>query len=165
MAAGSTYTPIATTTLGSSATSVDFSSFSGYTDLVLIVSAKAVSSADDLGLRFNSDSGTNYSYTVLTGNGSSAASARAANMTFAVLDYNASVRTGDYSTHITHIQNYSNTSTYKTVLCRANTSTGVDASVNLWRNTSAITAIRVLLTTGVSFASGSTFTLYGIAAA
>jgi hypothetical protein len=37
MAAGSTYTPIATTTLSSSQAEVTFTSFSGYTDLVLIV--------------------------------------------------------------------------------------------------------------------------------
>jgi len=165
MAAGSTYTPIATTTLGSATASVDFSSISGYTDLVLIVSAKANTAADDLALRFNSDSGSNYSYTTLTGNGTTASSSRSANVTFAILDFNGSVRTGDYTTNVVSIQNYSNSTTYKTVLARSNSSAGVDANVCLWRNTAAITAIRVLLTGGTNFASGSTFTLYGIAAA
>ena len=41
MAAGSTYTPIATTTLGSAQADVTFSSISGsYTDLVLIIGGK-----------------------------------------------------------------------------------------------------------------------------
>ena len=66
MAAGATYTQIATTTLGSSQSTITFSSISGaYTDLVLVVTAK-VSSATDLWVRANSDSGSNYSYLILS---------------------------------------------------------------------------------------------------
>jgi len=68
-----TYTPIATQTLGSSVSTVTFSSISGtYTDLVLI--AQPIASAGvDLELRFNGDSGSNYSCTQLSGDGSSPA--------------------------------------------------------------------------------------------
>jgi hypothetical protein len=65
--------------------------------------------------------------------------------------------------------NYSNSTTYKTVLGRSNrASSDTAADVGLWRSTSAIT--RIDLAMGGSFptnnfASGSTFTLYGIAAA
>jgi hypothetical protein len=45
MAAGNTYTPLATQTLGSAAASVTFSSISGaYTDLVLVLNIKSTSS-------------------------------------------------------------------------------------------------------------------------
>jgi hypothetical protein len=55
MAAGSTYTPIATTTLGTAQSSVSFSSFSGYTDLVLVSSTKAATSDQNIAVRFSSD--------------------------------------------------------------------------------------------------------------
>ena len=61
--------------------------------------------------------------------------------------------------------NYSNATTYKTVITRAsNANNGVDAVVGLWRNTAAITSINVFLGTG-NLDTGSTFTLYGIKAA
>jgi hypothetical protein len=66
-----TYTPIATTTLGTAAASVTFSSISGsYTDLVLII-AGVQSVADVPYIQFNSDTATNYSRTQLSGDGSS----------------------------------------------------------------------------------------------
>ena len=57
MAAGSTYTPIATTTLGSAGT-ITFSSIpSTYTDLVIVLNGNGsrVAGTDDTGLRLNSD--------------------------------------------------------------------------------------------------------------
>ena len=76
MAAGSTYTPIATTTLGSAATSYTFTSIpSTYTDLVLVGNLSS-SSNTNISIRIYSDSGTNYSNTYLTGvNGTGASSA------------------------------------------------------------------------------------------
>jgi hypothetical protein len=71
-----TYEPIATTTLGTAAASITFSSIPAtYTDLRLVVVAKAVS-ASTLDVRFNNDSGTNYSKTEISGDGSSAVSFR-----------------------------------------------------------------------------------------
>jgi hypothetical protein len=70
---------------------------------------------------------------------------------------------------IFHLQNYSNSTTYKTVLNRTNYAGSggwTVASVGLWRDTSAITSIRIAISetqTG-NFISGSTFTLYGIKA-
>lgn len=166
MAAGSTYTPIATTTLGSSQSTVTFSSFSGYTDLVLVTSAKTTSGSNDAVIRFNSDTGTNYSSTILSGSGSAASSARSTNATYAFLDSYGWVTSSDFNAAVTQIMNYSNSTTYKTVLSRSNNaSAGVDAIVSLWRNTAAITSITILLAGSLTFATGSTFTLYGIAAA
>ena len=169
MAAGSTYTPIATTTASGSVSSITFSSIAGtYTDLVLIASASLASGAENLRLRFNSDTGSNYSNTVLVGSGSGAASTRASNQTYISADSNGYVTTTN-NIYIINIQNYANTTTNKTALIRANNAaaaaSGVDAIVGLWRSTSAITSVTLLNLGGVNFTTSSTFTLYGIAAA
>ena len=162
MAAGATYTPIATQTLGSSGT-VTFSSIpSTYTDLVLIVNGSWATPSDDgfyiqLG-NGSIDTGTNYSTTYLYGTGSSAASGRESNQAGMQLG-----RAGtSNSTSIISIQNYSNTTTYKTGLGRGNNpSSLVITSVGLWRSTSAVNILKV----NTTFNAGSTFTLYGISSA
>jgi hypothetical protein len=156
----STYTPIASQTLGSTSSNVTFSSIpQGYTDLVLVVQAKAATTGDNIYLRFNSDDSSNYSVTNMYGNGSTAASTRYST-SYIWFDNFGYLRTSDFSTIVMNFQNYSNSTTNKTCLIRNNiTSVGVIASVGLWRNTTPITAIN-LLTSG--FASGSTFSLYGI---
>jgi hypothetical protein len=164
----STYTPIATTTLGSNQTSYTFNSIPAtYTDLVLIVVGKMVSSAYDTALRFNGDSGTNYSRMVLTGTGSSPAGAGRSNSTnIMYIDANGVKDTTFNTNDIINIMNYSNTTTYKTVLSRSNNAaTGVDVNVGMWRNTAAITSVEVLAMSSGTWATGSTFTLYGIKAA
>lgn len=165
MAAGSTYTPIATQTLGSAAASVTFSSISGaYTDLILICNGKTSSSANNY-LQFNSDTGSNYSATRLSGNGTAADSARDVSINTKMLLDGYGFWTSTYEANkIIQIMNYSNSTTYKTVLTRANTaSQGTDALVGLWRSTAAITSVKFLSDSNIQ--AGSTFTLYGIAAA
>ena len=162
MAAGSTYTPIATSTLGSAASSVTFSSISGYTDLVLITSCNVTASSQEVQLRYNGDAGNNYSTTNLLGTGSGVGSNRQSNTSNAWIGL---ANTTNRGVIVTQIQNYSNTTTYKTAISRSSVADyEVDAMVSLWRNTAAITSIEVKLS-GSTFVSGSTFTLYGIAAA
>ncbi len=158
-----TYEKIATTTLGSAAASYTFSSISGaYTDLVLVVNAGASSPSYDYAMRFNGDSGNNYSVTRLRGNGSTASSLRTTNNSF----MNSTALPSDVSANfITSIQNYSNTTTYKTALIRANNAAGAtEAVVGLWRNTAAITSITISPEFLVNLLAGSTLTLYGIKA-
>lgn len=168
MAAGSTYTPLATQTLGSAAASVIFSSISGaYTDLVLVASAASVSGNPTISFQLNSDTGANYSRTLLIGNGTTASSERASGSTQGRISNSTGLTTtlGANAT-IAQFMNYSNATTYKTVLARSDTSLyATEAIVNLWRSTSAITSIALFTNSGVSFATGSTFTLYGIVAA
>lgn len=167
MAAGSTYTPIATNTLGTATGSVTFTSISGsYTDLLIIINTKA-SNLTNSYCRVNGDSGTNYSSTFLSGDGSTASSARASNNNAINVEYQAYIDTSnfDYIAKV-NFMNYSNTTTYKTLLQRADNATqGTDAIASMWRSTSAITSIEFFLTSGRTFAVGSTFTLYGIQAA
>lgn len=157
-----TYDPIATTTLGSAQSSVTFSSISGsYTDLILIVNSNNAGAAENYAyMYFNSDTtNSNYSRTVINGDGTSATSSRFSNQ------IPITNQPTDKSNQIIHIMNYSNATTFKTSLWRSNSPNQiVSAGVGLWRNTAAITTITL---TGFSanFASGSVFTLYGIKAA
>jgi hypothetical protein len=157
-----TYDPIATQTLGSAASSVTFSSIpSTYTDLVLVVNSARTTSNDSVSLEFNGDTGANYSRTILYGTGSSALSFRESNASLIEIG----IQDASNSTNIFHIMNYANTTTNKTVIARANATTvRVSAGVGLWRNTAAITSIK-LATGGSTFIAGSMFTLYGIKAA
>lgn len=163
----STYTPIATTTLSSGATSVTFSSIaSTYTDLVLIIQAKATSgSQNTMSLQFNSDTATNYSRTSIQGNGTSATSTRGSNESMFYFAYDAGADNTFAGNYIINIMNYSNTTTYKTVLARSNNAnTATQSRVGLWRSTSAVNAIKVL-GDSLTYDVGSTFTLYGVKSA
>jgi hypothetical protein len=164
MAAGLTYEPIATTTLSSATTSITFNSISGsYTDLVLV--ANLMDSNGYCFMRFNNDSNTNYSRTLLVGNGSTAASYRSTNQTR--LDINATTSGSTYWANRVHIMNYSNTAINKSALMRADVATNEAAAfVFLYRSTSAITRVDIISPSGTAtIAAGSTATLYGIAAA
>lgn len=165
MAAGNTFTAIATNTLGSSATSYTFSSIPNtYTDLVLVVNASTTTGNQNMRLNFNSDTGTNYSDTELSGNGTTVTTVKDNNVAFMPIDNVAYAQANFNNIKIINLMNYSNTSTNKVVLVRSdNAATGVDMAVCLWRSTSAINSITIG-STG-TFATGSTFTLYGIAAA
>jgi hypothetical protein len=169
MAAGSTYTPIATYTAPSAQTTVTFSSIAGtYTDLVLICNIAQAAGNNSLRIRYNSDTGSNYSRTYLLGDGSTASSGRTSSDVSGYLSETTGSTTLEFAV-VAHIMNYSNTTTYKTHISRSNrASSSVDAVVGLWQSTSAIT--RIDLAMGGSFptnnfATGSTFTLYGILAA
>jgi hypothetical protein len=157
-----TYEPIATTTLTTTTASVTFSSISGsYTDLVLVTNLFTnAANANGLGVQLNDDTGSNYSFTYIYGDGSSAASGRATSQTNGQID-----RIYDKSVGITHFMNYSNTTTYKTMISRGNTSNQVFAWVDLWRSTSAITKIKLFPNDNSSFTSGSMLTLYGVKSA
>ena len=161
-----TYEPIATTTLGSSAASYTFSSIpSTYTDLRLVINGLQTGTSGNPYITLNSDTGTNYSITVLSGNGTNATSARSSSAAFIYCGIKAEVRNTMIFMSTTDLMNYSNTTTNKTVITRAaNASFGTDAIVGLWRNTAAITSITVDLDAG-NWNTGSTFTLYGIKAA
>lgn len=167
MAAGSTYTPIATTNGTGSSSSITFSSIpSTYTDLILVVNGSTASSTGNPRLRFNGDTGSNYSDTNIFGSGPTAGSYRNSNgssiQAIATVYFNTT-----YNTNLViHIMNYSNSTTYKTVLSRASKALeGSDAVVGLWRSTAAINSLTFFTASGANISSASTFTLYGIQAA
>jgi len=154
----STYEKIATTTLGSAQATVTFSSISGsYTDMVVIFRG-GTTVASGIYLQFNGDTGSNYSLTKMYGFGSGYGSSRSSNQT------KGEIGGAWSSTDVTivNIQNYSNTTTYKTYLWRQSDATDtVSSGVDLWRSTSAINQI-VFLNDSTTFTAGTNITLYGI---
>lgn len=164
----STYVALATQTLGTAVSSVTFSSIpQGYTDLVLVSQLTGSAANNQINIQVGNgsvDTGSNYSFTQMYGTGSATASARSTSQTSILLGYTDAATTSINSNLIASIQNYSNTTTNKTILSRGNSPARATAAiVGLWRSTSAINIITV--STGSStFAVGSTFTIYGIAA-
>ena len=158
-----TYEKIATTTLGSTVASTTFTSISGsYTDLVLVCNYGVSVSNRNSYIQFNSDTGTNYSMTQMLGNGTTATSIRYSNLNQVFLTDSAMSTSNDGNACLVNIQNYSNTTTYKTFLIRQNRANSyVETTVGMWRNTGAITSI-LISSSGANLLSGSTFTLYGI---
>jgi len=159
-----TYEPTGTpqTVSGTSTSTITFSSISQtYTDLILVVNAQTSTNVD-IFVRFNSDTATNYSYTTLQGNGSTAASSRVANSTsLGIVSGDPSAR---FCTYITNIFNYSNATTSKTTITRVNSSDRVGVITGLWRATpAAVTTVQIRIDSGY-FIAGSTFALYGIKA-
>ena len=168
MAAGATYEPIATNTVtGSSTTSFTFSSIPAtYTDLEIVINGAVGATTSDIQYRFNGDTATNYSWTYLEGDGSIATSGRYSSIAFGRWTYGAYLSTtANANTTKVSVQNYSNTSTYKTNIARSNNAgLAVNALVGLWRSTSAINSIEIYVNASY-FLAGTTFTLYGIKAA
>jgi len=152
----STFEPIATTTVSGTPATVTFNSIpQTYTDIYYVIYTPTFAGVNT-NMQFNGDTGSNYSWTQLYGDGTSAASARANNITYML----SGISDGTAAIH-GHIMNYSNTTTFKTMICRGGGNRYVDADVNLWRSTAAITSITV----GPSWSNGSVITLYGIKAA
>lgn len=171
--ATSTYVALDKITVsGTSTTSVTFSSISqAYTDLVLVVNGSLYGAANRTSFVIqlgngSIDTGTNYSSTWIAGNGTTAVTSRYAD--------GSNLLTGHISeamgTTIVQFMEYKNTSMYKTVLARGNSmgqvgSFDVGEFVSLWRSTSAINTIKIYPNDGSPFNAGSTFSLYGVAAA
>jgi hypothetical protein len=162
-----TYEPITSTTLVSSQASVTMNSFSGYTDLKLVITCKTSDGSGYFQILPNNDTGSNYSFTYMTGNGSTATSNRNSNSN-AGIQVNCSTNSQDVNAYPLSFDfmNYSNSTTNKTVLVRSGGALVglVEAGVWLYRSSSAITSLEIKANT-TSFAAGSTFTLYGIRAA
>jgi len=166
--ATATYDLIASQTLGSAASSITFSSIAAnWTDLRLVVVCQTGTSATAW-IRYNGDTGSNYSNTYMEGNGSTATSSKDTNNTFIYVGEYTFVPTSNPGLYTIDIFSYAG-STYKTLLSTAsldaNGSGGVERAVGLWRSTSAITSVTFQLGGGATMNSGATASLYGIKAA
>jgi hypothetical protein len=158
-----TYEKIQSTTLGAASANIDFTSIgSGYTDLKIVLVTQNTAGGN-LTMRFNSDTGSNYSTTTLFGSGASAVSERGTNETSLRVMNNLSSSTNWRLAEI-DIFSYAG-STNKTELTSIssdnNGSGSVRRTVGLWRNTSAITSISLFYSSG-NHSIGTTATLYGI---
>ena len=163
MPAGPTYEPIATTTLGSAQANIVFSSIpSSYTDLILVgIGTISTISYFDIQVGNGSeDTGTNYSFTRLLGFDSTPYTDRYTNAT----QWQPNLGSAQIGNIVMQIQNYSNTTTFKSMLSRDG-STGTGTLVGLWRSTAAINYIKIKGGAGNNINSGTTFTIYGIKSA
>ena len=168
--ATNTYVELDKVTVSTATPSITFTNINqGYTDLVLVLSGtKTGASGEGIALRVGNgslDTGSNYSDTILWGTGSSPGGTnRTTSQNRSRITYYAAWISSAISIDTVHFMNYSSTTTFKTILSRANTANqGVDATVSLWRSTSAINTISVYPFAD-NFAEGTTASLYGILA-
>jgi hypothetical protein len=154
-----TYTPLATVTLGGTASSVTFSSIPAtYRDLICVVNAGC--NGSNITARLNGDSGSNYSYVYMFGNGSTATSAAG---TLTQMQ-GAGMANSLTQMSIFSLFDYSATDKHKTAFFRDSVpSLSVSVWANRWANTAAVTSI-VFGTTNNPYIAGSTFSLYGVIA-
>jgi len=153
-----TYDLISTTTLAATSSSITFGSLpQNYGDLILIIgNAKTSSSAFYAGLRFNSDSGNNYSFIYIYGDGNDAyTGASNADSSVPLSLFYSSI--GQASVDIF---DYSATNKQKTSLVSV-AAENITTYGTRWANTAAITSLEVFASSS-SFAVGSTFSLYGV---
>lgn len=165
-----TYTLIASTTLGSTATSVTFSSLpTSYTDLIIRCTARSERAVvgESIYIYFN-NSTTSSSVTRMTGNGSTANSTSFGDENRIIYGATGSSATSDtFGSAEIYIPNY-NGSKKKCAgafgVSETNaTAASMGASASLWANTSAITDIKIELdSAAANIVAGSSFFLYGI---
>ena len=160
------YESIATVTVGSGGSAtVVFSSIPNTYSHLQIRGINLTNGTDgaDLGIRFNGDSGSNYSLHLLAGNGSSAFAGSAANTSYGLIGTQAG--TSYPVNSVTDILDYANTNKAKTVRSLSGADENGSGRVGLysgaWYSTGAITSITLLTQTG-SFNQYSTFALYGV---
>jgi len=133
---------------------------------------RATFGTDDLNIRFNGDTGSNYAYHRLFGNGATPEAGAAASQTFMqVLSGSGTGNGNTFGVSIIDILDYANTNKNKTMRTLSGddlngTVAGfpgyVVLSSGLWQSTSAVTSISIIINTGASFTAGTHFALYGI---
>ena len=139
----------------------------GYQDLRIILYYIPSTTSTSLGGVVNTDSSSSYTYTYLVGDGSSASSNRQspAQTSFNFISNAAFAYTQPMSLTI-DIQNYANTTTFKTILARLaadqNGSGRTVLTVGTYLKTNAITSFTIQTNSSVNFATGSTASLFGI---
>lgn len=170
------YDLLETQVLTSSASSVTFTGLGSYTDYkhlqLRIVSRRpsggSFLTAGSWGMQFNGDTGSNYSWHRLLGNGSSVSSGGAGSSSYGpdnVVHAVPNSPTGSFGASVTDILDFSNTSKYKTIKVLAGATDSAETEIDLnsgsWQSLTAITSITIQERWG-SFATGSRFSLYGI---
>jgi hypothetical protein len=165
------YESIATVTVGAGGASyIEFTSIpSTYQHLQIRMLQRSDYAGTFVGtaIRFNSDTASNYSFHLITGDGSSVSAAGYASTsdidgpTFT----GSSITSGVFGAAVVDILDYANTSKYKTARLLGGTDANGSGAVNfwsgLWRNTAAISTIRVYPGAG-NYIQNSTFALYGV---
>lgn len=161
---------LATVTLSTTASSVTFAGIpQGYKHLQIRAITRATQAAGgtDINMRFNSDSGSNYAYHALQGNGSSAVAFNGTSQTYVrnQTGVDGSDPANVFQASIYDILEYSSASKYKTVKIL----TGYDNNgggfirllSGLWQNNNAINSIEIY-PPSTTFTANTQFALYGV---
>ena len=164
---------IATTTLGSSQSTVTFSSIpQTYTHLQIRFMSQNDRADTNNGvlLQFNSDSGTNYSWHRFYGNGSTAEGSASTSTTGIRIERQSAYSSANsiFGASICDILDYADTNKFKTIKniggVDANGTGHVALNSGNWRSTSAVTSISLTGFDGGNFKQYSSFQLYGVKA-
>jgi hypothetical protein len=171
-ASTNSYESIATYTLSSFQTSITFSSIpSTYKHLQLrwIAKTDRADTDDVVYMTFNSDTGANYSWHILRGNGTAAIAGASTSASNIGIQYGASGSTGTtniFTGGVLDVLEYANTNTFKTTRSLQgldlNGSGWIYFQSGNWRSTNAITSITLDQQYGSNFTQYSQFALYGI---
>ena len=162
------FSSIATVTVGAGgSSSITFSSIpSTYQHLQLRISGLGNTNNSGL-MRFNSDTGTNYSWHALYGTGATASATNGTSQTFMIgngFNLGPSSSTTPFVT-IIDLFDYSSTSKYKTGRMLdgidLNGSGSIALMSGLWMSTAAISTINIAPNTG-NYTQYSSFALYGV---
>ena len=175
VAAVSDYDLLETYTLGSSQTSITFSSLGTYSPTYKHLQIRFVArsdrnqNADSSLMRFNGDTGSNYSWHSLrVADTSSVASEAATSQSYMRSGRTSSDTTtaSVFAASIIDILDPYSTSKNTTIRYfdgfMAATSNWIELGSGAWYNTSALTSITLDQVFGTNFVSGSRFSLYGI---
>lgn len=164
--------PIATTLVSGSATDITFSNIpQGYKNIQIRGISRSVSDGGDtynqVDVQMNTDTGSNYAYHQLFGDGAAASAYGVASQT----QMRFEAETGSAATasifgaFVFDILDYSNVYKFKTIRLLggydANGSGRLALSSGLWMNTAAITSIKIKPRNG-SFTTSTRFSLFGV---
>lgn len=160
---------IAKTTLGSSASNIEFTSIPGtHTDLLVVCSLRTDRSGPSETVRLTLNGATtNYSERMLYGDGAGVASYSQSvaylGATFCSAAQDTASTFGNAEIYIPNYAGSTNKSVTATSASETNGSQAyIGAFAGLWSNTAAITTLRLSPVTGPNFVSGSSAFLYGI---
>lgn len=166
------YDALSTVTVGSGGVaSITFSSIPAtYKHLQIrwLARDNFASDASDVAMRFNSDSGANYSWHQLVGDGSTAAAYASTSQTLMRAGFVAGSTAGSnvFAPTVLDLLDYANTSKNKTVRNLAgydkNTAGSIGLQSGSWMNTAAINTISITPRVGTTFSEFSQFSLYGV---
>jgi hypothetical protein len=174
--ASTAYESISTVTAAGGEANLTFSSISGtYTHLqirgIVRDNLASPSAVQQLAVRFNSDTGTNYGRHYLSGDGSTATASGTAsgNLINLYLCAPSDAMTANvFGAVLVDVLDYASTTKNKTLRGFSGADVNGSGNVNLvsgvWLNTAAITSV-TMNARGNAFKAGSTFALYGIKAA
>lgn len=166
-AAGPAFESIATVTGNGSATTLSFSSIPSTYKHLQIRAIFWDSSGGVNTMRFNGDSGSNYSRHELLADGASVSLSGSASNNAIRVGYAPALAPGCIA--IIDIHDYANTSKYKTVKAFSgwtyqpiDTPGQVRLNSGNWMNTTAISSITFETGSGIGYTTSTTFALYGI---